>query len=314
MKQKMITISVPCYNEEENVRLMAETLIKIMETLNYRFEIIFTDNCSTDNTQEEIRKIAKEDKRVKAVFNNRNYGVADGRSGQNAGRYYAKDFDALICLPCDFQEPPELIPEFIKYWEQGYKIVCGEKVASKEGKLKYGLRQIFYKLIQGLSDIEYLSNISGIRLLDREVSEQFADIDPEMEFRWAIAEMGYEVKLISYVQQKRRAGKSSYNVTRYFDFALTSMICTTVAPLRLMTIAGSIMSIISFVLAIVYLVMKLVLWYRFEAGVAPVLICVLFFGSVQLLFIGVVGEYIGAILKKVSKKPKVIVKETINLD
>lgn len=314
MKQKMITITVPCYNEEKNVKPMAETLVKIMESMDYRFEIIFTDNCSTDATREEIRKVAAEDKRIKAIFNNRNYGVIDGRSSYNMCHYISREADAMIHIPCDFQEPPELIPEFIKYWEEGYKVVCGQKTASKEGKGKYFLRQVFYKIIKKLSDVPQYDNLSGIHLSDREVIEQFLKIDEDIEFRWAIADMGYEVKMIQYTQEKRKSGKSSYNLWRYLSFAISSLIATSTAPLRLMTVAGAIMSMISFVIGVAYLIFKLVLWNWFQAGVAPVLIAVLFLGSVQLLFLGMIGEYVATILRKVTKRPDVIVKESINME
>lgn len=313
MKQKFITIMVPCYNEVDNVVPMAETLIQIMEPLDYRFEILFTDNCSTDGTREKLRELAGKDKRIKVILNNRNYGVEDGRSYANTTKYFSKEMDALIYIPCDFQEPPELIPRFIAEWEKGYKIVCGQKTGSKEGKLKYACRCLFYKIIKTFSDTPQYNNISGIYIVDKEVQKYIEQFDADYQFRWAIADLGYEVKMIPYQQEERRSGKSSYNVWRYLTFAITSMVSTSTAPLRIMTVGGAIMSFITFMIAVVYLVMKLIWWYRFQAGMVPVLIAVLFIGSVQMLFMGILGEYIGSILRKVSKKPDVVVSELINI-
>lgn len=314
MEQKFITIMIPCFNEVDNVQPMAQTLVEIMEPLGYRFELLFTDNCSTDGTREKLRELAAKDKRIKAIFNNRNYGVEDGRSYANTMRYVSKEMDALIYIPCDFQEPPELIPDFIRQWESGYKVVCGQKTGSSEGKLRYACRCLFYKIIKAFSDTPQYENISGIYIVDREVQEHIMQFDPDYQFRWAIADLGYEVKLMPYRQEARRSGRSSYNVWRYLAFAITSMVSTSTAPLRLMTVSGLIMSALTFLIGTAYLVMKLIFWDRFQAGVAPVLIAVLFTGSVQLLFLGILGEYVGSIQRKVSKKSDVVASELLNLE
>lgn len=309
--RKKISVNVPCYNEEDNVKPMAEALTRIMQSLDYDYEIIFRDNCSRDATRERLREIAAKDKHVKAIMLNRNYGT--GGRGRRMRLGYSTG-DVIIHIACDFQEPPELIPEFIRYWEQGYKVVAGQKTGSKEGKIKYFLRHVYYKIMNAFSDIPQYEHMSGIMLYDREVMEEILKIDEDIALRNALADMGYEVKLIQYVQEKRRSGKSSYNVWRYLNFALNSLVNTSTAPLRLMTVAGFCMSVVSFLLGVFYLIMKLTLWYRFSAGMAPVLIGMLFLGSVQLLFMGVLGEYIGAILRKVSRQPDVIVSEKLNLD
>lgn len=309
--KKKISIFVPCYNEEHNVKPMAETLGRIMQSLDYEYEIVFRDNCSTDATKKHLRELAAEDKRIKVLINNRNYGTS-GR-GQHLVFEHCSG-DVLIIIACDFQEPPELIPEFISAWEQGYKVVGGQKTASKEGKFIYALRHLYYKIINGFSDIPQYAHMSGILLLDREVVNEILKADEDIKPRNAIADMGYEVKLIQYVQEKRRSGKSSFNVWRYLSFALSSLINTSTKPLRIMTVTGFLMSLSSFVLAIFYLVMKFTIWYRFPAGIAPILIGMLFLGSIQLLFMGVLGEYIGVILRKVSKQPDVILQEKINFD
>lgn len=309
--RKKVSINVPCYNEEDNVKPMAEALSRIMQSLDYDYEIIFRDNCSRDATRERLRELAAKDKHVKAIMLNRNYGT--GGRGRRMRLGYSTG-DVIIHIACDFQEPPELIPEFIRYWEQGYKVVAGQKTGSKEGKIKYFLRHVYYKIMNAFSDIPQYEHMSGIMLYDREVMEEILKIDEDIVLRNALADMGYEVKLIQYVQEKRRSGKSSYNVWRYLNFALNSLVNTSTAPLRLMTVAGFCMSIVSFLLGVFYFIMKLTLWYRFSAGMAPVLIGMLFLGSVQLLFMGVLGEYIGAILRKVSRQPDVIVSEKLNLD
>lgn len=314
MKQKYITITVPCFNEVGNVVPMAETLVKIMEPLGYKFDILFTDNGSTDGTRDKLRMLCEKDQRIKAILNNRNYGVEDGRSYANTMKHISKECDAIIYIPCDFQEPPELIPQFIAEWEKGYKIVCGQKTGSKEGKLKYACRCLFYKIIKTFSDTPQYNNISGIYIVDQEVQKYINQFDSDYQFRWAIADLGYEVKMIPYQQEERRSGKSSFNVWRYLTFAITSMVSTTTAPLRIMTVGGAIMSFITFLIAVVYLVMKLIWWYRFQAGMVPVLIAVLFIGSVQMLFMGILGEYIGSILRKVSKRADVVESELLNME
>ncbi len=308
--RKKISIAVPCYNEEGNVKAMAETLVAIMEQMNYDYEIVFTDNCSTDKTREILRQLASKNKRIKVLMNNRNYGV--DRSFRNMTTYL--DGDAILYLPCDFQEPPELIPEFIKYWEEGYKVVYGQKIGSEEGKLKYSCRNIFYKLIDVFSEVPIYRHMSGLYLTDRDVYQEYLKTDADMNFRYVLADMGYEIKLIQYVQQKRRSGKSSYNLWRSLTFVMDSMVNTSTTPLRIMTIFGFCMSVISFMIGVIYLVMKLTLWHRFQAGVAPLLIGMLFLGAVQLFFLGILGEYIGAVLRKVSKRPDVIVNEKLNFD
>ena len=308
---KKVSIAVPCYNEAGNVRPMAETLTAIMKELPYNYEIVFTDNCSTDGTKDILRELAKADKHIKVLINNRNYGPG-GRSGRNTLQYLSGD--VIIGIPADFQEPPELIPDFIHYWEQGYKVVCGQKTGSKEGRLKYACRSLYYGIIQALSDTPQYEHMSGITLYDREVMLELAKSDYDFYFRFAMADMGYDVKLIQYQQRARRSGKTSYNIWRSLSFAIDSMIATSVAPLRMMTILGLTMSACSFIIGFVYLVLKLINWHSFQAGTAPVLIGLFFLGALQLFFMGILGEYIGVILRKVTRKPDVIVGEMINFD
>lgn len=309
--RKKITIIIPCYNEENNVKPMAEAVSNIMQSLNYEYEIIFRDNCSSDATKQHLRELAAADSHIKVLMCNRNYGTG-GRGSHSLFRYCSGD--AIISIACDFQEPPELIPEFIKYWEQGYIVVGGQKTGSKEGKLKFFLRHLYYKIINTFSEVSQYPHMSGIMLYDREVINEFVKIDEDIITKNAIADMGYEVKLIQYEQERRRSGKSSYNIWRYLTYALNNLINTSTGPLRLMTVTGFCMSVISFVLGVIYTIMKLTVWHRFTAGIAPILIGMLFLGAVQLLFMGILGEYIGVILRKVSKRPDVIFSEKLNFD
>ena len=308
---KKISILVFCYNEEANVRAMAEAIIDEMEKLpQYDYEIIFADNNSEDNTQEILREVAENNKKIKLIFNNRNYGSR--RSGRNALRHVTGD--AIISLASDFQDPPEMIKTLIKYWEEKYLIVYGEKTKSKEGIIKYFLRTLYYKIINAFSDIPHYKHISGINLHDRKILEQLLATDETISFRHLIVELGYEIKLVPYVQEKRKGGKSSYNTKRYFDFAIGSLVTTSIKPLRLAIVFGIITSGISFLIGIIYLIYKIIYFQTFSAGIAPLVIGIFFLGSIQILFIGLLGEYIGAIFKKVTKVPPVIEKELINFD
>ena len=308
---KKVSIYVPCYNEVGNVRDMAETLTDIMQSLSYDYEIIFTDNCSTDGTKDILRELASQDTHIKVLMNSRNYGT-DGRSSRNTLRYVTGD--ALITIACDFQEPPELIPEFLKYWEEGYQVVCGQKVGSEEGKVKYACRHLYYKIIRNLSDIPQYEHISGITLLNRDILERYIKTDYDFQFRFAIADMGCKVKLIPYKQRKRRTGVSSYNVWRYLSFAINSLVTTSVAPIRVMTVVGLGLSLLSFAIGLAYLIFKLLCWQNFQAGTAPILIGMFFLGSIQIFILGIIGEYVGEILNRVSRLPDVVTTEEINFE
>lgn len=273
---KKICIHVPCYNEEGNVRAMAEKLIEIMDGTAYNYEIFFVDNCSTDQTVNILRELAKSNKKIKVIVNTRNYGLS-WRNGRNAMRYMHGD--AYIYIPCDFQEPPELIPKFIEAWENGYKIVIGQKIASNESKIKYKLRCVFYKIIDYFSEAPQLTNASGIVLRDKEAIERLAeDYDSDVSVRFAVADLGYDVKLIQYKQNARKSGKSSYNIWRNLSFAIHSLTITSTKPLRIITVLGIIMSSITFAIGAAYLVLKFIFWNRFQAGMAPILIGMFFWG------------------------------------
>lgn len=311
---KKISIGVPCFNEEGNIEKMYDTLTEIMSKQDkYEYEIIFADNSSTDRSQEIIRDIAEKDKHVKAIFNSTNFGP--DRSTLNMIR--RNGGDAYITLACDFQDPPEMIPTFIEEWEKGHQIVWGQKNESKENPVKYALRNIYYSIIDFFSTEKQLRQCTGFGLMSREIINDVLPRsmqDPTIAWRYLVVGEGYDIKLIPYTQQKRLHGKSSYNTSRYFDFAMNSLINTSIRPLRVVTILGIVMSVFSFLIALVYLILKLVYWEQFNAGMAPVLIGVFFLGSIQLMCMGVIGEYIGAMMRKITPTAPVIEKELLNFD
>lgn len=309
---KKISLFTPCYNEEENVYGMYKKVTEVMEQLpQYEYEYVFIDNASQDKTAEILRQIAKEDKRVKVILNTRNFGPS--RSGSYG--FYQTTGDASICLACDFQDPPELIPEFISKWEQGYKVIWGKKKDSDENKLMFWIRCIYYRIIGKMASEKQYENVTGFGLYDREVLNLMRKSgDPTPNFRNLVAEYGYEVGLIEYHQPARKAGKSSYSFFRYVDVAMNALINTSILPIRIVTYIGVLTSIISFLIGIIYLILKLVYWNSFDMGQAPLICGYFFLGAIQILFIGIIGEYVGEILNRQRNRPLVIEKERINFE
>ena len=309
---KKISVCIVCYNEEKNIEETYRRLCEVLSGLEkYDYEIIFEDNCSTDSSERILRDLASKDHKVKIILNNRNFGPS--RSGKNV--FFAATGDAIVSMPCDLQEPPEIIPTFVEEWEKGNLIVWGQKVRSEENGIKYCCRCLYYKIIKWISDVPQYEQTTGFGIIDQSIMRILRDIDdPDISTRHLIAELGYPVKLIPYTQNARKAGKSSYNLWRYLDFSINSLVRTSAVPLRLTTIFGAICAAISFLFGIIYLIYKLNNWTAFQAGIAPVVIAVFFLGSVQLLCIGMMGEYVNVILKKVTKRPLVTEKERINFD
>lgn len=307
---KHISVMTPCYNEEKNIVNLYTAVKEQFDKLpSYTYEHIFIDNCSTDGSKAILRDLAAKDKNVKVIFNAMNFGP--NRSGtygmlQGTG-------DALICIVCDLQDPPEMIPTFLEKWEEGYKVVMGQKTKSMENPVMFRIRKLYYGIMAKLSETEHLTNVTGYGLFDKEVLDMIRWIDdPDPYIRGLIPQLGYKYCLVEYTQQERKEGRSSYNFSRYFDFAVTGLVHVSKKPLRIATLLGFLMSAISFVFAIVFLVMKLVRWDEFQMGTAPILIGMWFLGSIQLAFIGVIGEYIGAILTRVMKRPMVVEEERLN--
>lgn len=308
---KTISIVVPCYNEEENVEAMYQAISAVFRKSlpDYRYELIFIDNDSKDRTRELIRELCKKDADVKGIFNAKNFG-------QFNSPYYAmlqSTGDCTILMAADFQDPVEMIPRYVKEWENGYKIVIGIKKSSKENKIMYWLRSCYYKMIKRLSDVEQIEHFTGFGLYDARFIQVLRELDDPTPFlRGIVAELGFRRKEIPYEQPRRRAGKTSNNFYRLYDAAMLSITSYTKVGLRLATIFGSICSFASMLVALIYLVMKLLYWERFPAGMAPLLIGMCFLGSVQIFFIGLVGEYILSINARVMKRPLVIEEERLN--
>ncbi len=313
MDKKKISVMIPCYNEEENARPIYEAVKNELETNlpQYDYEILFIDNKSTDNTRKIIREICKENKKVRAIFNCRNFG-------QFNSPYYGilnTSGDCCITICADFQDPVELIPKFVKEWENGYKVVIGVKTQSKESKIMYALRSIYYKAIKKMSNVEQIEHFTGFGLYDKSFVKTLRELDdPQPFIRGIVAELGPERKEIEYTQPQRRAGKTHNNFYSLYDAAMLSFTSYTKIGLRLAVFAGGAFSVIGFVIALIYLVLKLVNWYRFPAGTTPILIGVFLMGSIQMFFIGLLGEYIMNINGRVMKRPLVVEEERLNFE
>ncbi len=307
---RLISVVTPCYNEEENVAELYRQVKQVFAGLHgYCYEHIFIDNASRDNTVPILREIAAADRRVKVIVNARNFGHI-------RSPYYAMmqaRGDAVIGIVADLQDPPALIPEFIRQWEEGYKVVLGIKEKSEESRLFFLLRSIYYKLLRRLSDVELIEHFTGFGLYDRQVVEILRGLkDAYPYFRGIIADIGFESAKVKYLQPVRKRGLTKNNLYTLFDMAMLGLTSYTKVPLRLATIFGFGCSALSLLVALVYFVYKLIFWRSFSVGVAPLVIGLFFFASVQLFFLGIIGEYIGAVHTQVLGRPLVVVKETIN--
>ena len=310
--KKKISLFTPCYNEEGNVRQLYERVTEIMQGLpDYDYEYVLIDNCSTDRTPEILRGIAAHDSRVKVIFNLRNFGPS--RSGSYG--FFQTTGDCSICFACDFQDPPELIPEFIRHWEEGSKVVWGQKDGSDENRLMYGVRCMYYKTIKAMASTEQYENVTGFGLYDREVMDLLRKYaGPTPNFRNMIPEFGYPVYFVKYHQPVRKVGKSSYTLFRYINMALNDMVNTSRLPLRFATFIGAIVAGCALFAAVYYLILKLRFWDSYDLGTATMIIGMFFIGAVQLFSIGILGEYIGEVLERMNNKPMVIERERLNFD
>ena len=310
--KKLISVMMPCYNEAENVEQAYREVRRIFENLpQYDYEHIFIDNASTDQTVDILKRLAAEDRRLKIIVNTRNFGhIRSPYHGilQAGGA-------AVICLASDLQEPPSLIPEFLEWWEQGFKMVRGVKSQSEESALMFAIRKMYYNFVNRVSDIKLLKNSTGFGLYDRCVIEELRKIDdPYPYFRGLVSDIGFPSHEIEYTQPTRKRGISKNNFYTLYDIAMLGITNHSKVPLRLATMLGFAMAIASFLIAMGYLVAKLIFWDQFSLGTAPIIIGLFFLGSVQLFFIGIIGEYIGAIYTQVQKRPLVVEKERINFD
>ncbi len=311
-RDSLISIITPCFNEEANVRELHARVKDIFADLpGYRYEHIFIDNASRDRTVSILKDMAASDSRVKIIVNARNFGHI--RSPYHA-MLQARG-DAIIFLAADFQDPPDLIRDFLGMWEEGYRIVIGVKKQSEESALLFAIRKVYYDLVSRLSDVELIKNFTGFGLFDRSVVEIVRGIDdPYPYFRGLICEIGFEKAVIEYVQPARKRGITKNNFYTLYDLAMLGITNHSKVPLRLATMTGFTLGAVSLFVALGYLIYKLIFWDSFSVGIAPLVIGLFFFASVQLFFIGIVGEYIGAIHTQVLKRPLVIEKERINFD
>lgn len=308
-----ISVVAGTFNEEENAEEFCERVRRVFDEYlpEHSFELIVADNASTDNTVAVLKRIAAADKRVKIILNNRNFGPV--RSGYHA--FLQAKGDAVVLMSSDLQDPPEMIQQFVRKWEDGYKIALAQKTSSEESPLFFMVRNIFYKTINRLSDVELVKNATGFGLYDRRVIEDIRQInDPYPYFRGLICDLGYDRALIPFTQPARKRGFSKSNLYTLWDMAMLGITNHSKVPLRLATFGGLMVAGLSFLVAVGYLIYKLRYWDSFQAGLAPLVIGIFFIGAVQLVFVGLLGEYIGSIHTQILRRPLVIEKERINFD
>ena len=313
MAKKLISVVVPTYNEEENVRPLAQAIIDIMdrELPEYDYEIMYIDNHSTDRTRAILREMCSENKKIKAIFNARNFGQM--RSPVHG--FKQAYGDCVVRLNADFQDPPALIPTLVHEWEQGNKIVIAVKDKTDEGFLMAFIRRQYYKILRKITDIGHIENFTGFGLYDR----MFVDIvrsihDPTPYCRGMVAEFAYDYKIVPYERPQRRAGKSKNNFYKLYDFAMIGITAYSKVVMRLATFMGFLIGGLSFLVSIIYFILKLVHWDWFRSGIAPLVIGVFFLGGIELFFIGLLGEYILAINSRVLDRPLVVEEERLNFD
>lgn len=313
MKKKKISVVIPTYNEEGNVVPLAKAVSQVMEgeLPEYDYEILFIDNHSQDNTQALLRGLCAENKHIKAIFNVKNFGQARSPVYGMKQAYG----DCVIRMCADFQDPVDMIVQFVREWEKGHKIVIGVKKSSKEKRIMYWIRGCYYKLIKKITDIDHIEQYTGFGLYDKKFVDVVRQLhDPMPYLRGIVAELGFDYKAIPYTQPKRRAGKTKNNFYSLYDIAMIGITSYSKVVMRLATFVGFFVAGCSFLAGLVYLILKLMYWERFSAGVAPMLIGVFFLGALQLFFIGFMGEYVLSINSRVLDRPLVVEEERLNFD
>lgn len=309
---RTVTVLTPCYNEADNIETLYERVHAVFDRLpGYAYEHLFIDNASTDDTVGVLRRLAARDKRVKVIVNTRNFGHV--RSPYHALLQCRSD--AVIGMAADLQDPPELIPAFLEKWREGYKVVLGVKATSAESPLMFAIRRLGYQVIDRLSEVHQVRNNTGFGLFDQAFVSVLRKLpDPYPYFRGIVAELGFDYATIPYAQPKRVRGFTKNNLYTLYDLGIQGIVNHSKIPLRLATMLGFASSVVTFATALVYLVMKLLFWYNLPIGVAPVIIGLFCVASVQLFFLGVIGEYIASIYTQVRNRPLVIERERINFD
>jgi glycosyltransferase involved in cell wall biosynthesis len=310
MSKKLISIVTPTFNEKDNIELLLKRIKDVINPLDqYEFEILVIDNCSTDGTQEKIRGLAEKDKRIKAIFNTRNFGHI-------RSPYYGilkSSGVATIYMASDLQDPPELIPQFIEEWEKGWRLVMATKPISEGSKFMHFIRRNYYSFIDKISDMSILRDATGFGLYDETVIENLRKInDPYPFLRGLICELGYPIKSIPFTQPRRIKGVTKNNFYTLFDIAMLGIISHSKVPIRVAALTGFILGSVSMIVASYFFVMKLIYWDSFPLGGAPALIGLFFLFGMLLFFIGILGEYIGSIHTYIQNRPIVVERERIN--
>ncbi len=311
--KKLISVMTPCYNEEDNIEDLYSQVKTIFENQlsGYDYEHVFIDNCSKDRTVDILKMLARKDPKVKIIVNARNFGFV--RSS-----YYGliqPDGDAVIFLMADLQDSPSLIVDFVTKWEEGYKVVQGVRKNSRESFVLFKVKKLYYYVLSRISDVELTRDSTGFGLYDKCVIQSLRKIDdPYPYFKGLISELGFEIAEVEYVSAARKRGVSSANFFMLYDFALLGITSHSRVPIRVATMVGFVMAILSLFVAIAYLVAKLINPNFLPIGIASLHITLFFFSSVQLFFIGLIGEYIGLIHLRSLKRPLVVERERVNFD
>jgi glycosyltransferase involved in cell wall biosynthesis len=308
---KLISIVTPCFNEEDNVEELSRRVAETMSKLSYDYEHIYIDNSSTDATVVKIKALAAKDRRVKLIVNARNFGHI-------RSPYYGllqASGDACVLIASDLQDPPEMIAGLVEKWENGFKTVLAVKPESEELPVIFWARNLYYRFLSKISEVPLVSNATGAGLFDRAVINILRGLeDPYPYFRGLLCEIGYPIATVPFRQPRRKRGVTKNNFYTLYDIAMLGITKHSKVPLRLMTMGGFVLSLLSLLVAFAFLVAKLIFWDRFTLGIAPILIGIFFFGAVQTFLIGVLGEYIGSIHTQVRKMPLVVEAERVNFD
>lgn len=310
---KKISIVTGCYNEQGNIRELYDRLIAVLRQFPHcTYEIIVADNCSTDNTRDILRELSGRDGNFKVIFNSNNFGPI--RSGYNA--FLRATGDAVVLMSADLQDPPEVVAEFVRQWEQGYQVVTGIKSNARDRFWVSALRRIYYRLLANVSETDHvIQNFTGFGLYDRKFMDALkAFHDPVPYFRGFVGEIGFRRAEVRFTQPRRKHGRSKHNFISLYSYAITGFVNHSKLPLRLATLSGFCLAGLNLLVAFAYLGYKLFYWETFSVGIAPIVVGLFFFSAVQLIFIGIVGEYVGEILTQVKNRPLAIVDETINFD